>query len=179
MEANEIVRRLSEVKGQHVQVGWTSLITPNKENKGLRILKTTIAWCRAGINYAHLASVKEGIKSGERGEVQPLKWGEWELFPFIIKHTPKGSAEVVRYVRLYPASFDNLKPQVSYLVNGIQKTRDEVKLLCPPSTFPDHEEPPACYAPKAENIFDILTNEHYKPKPVTALSLGREEQSES
>jgi hypothetical protein len=111
MNAKQIVENLQNHKGQHVQACWTRPMKTRKDVP-MSIVKRTCAYVRAGIDYANLRTVKEGVESGERAEVQGLKWGQWSEFPFIIAH--KG----VDYVRLYPAVFANLKPTVEYSIDG-------------------------------------------------------------
>lgn len=119
MNASDIVNQLKNVKGQHVKASWERQVKTPKECPSV-ILKRTTAYVRAGIDYANLKSVKDGIASGERGEVEPLPWGTWTEFPFIIAHNG------VEYVRLYPAAFDNLKAEVSYTIDGAQATTEQV-----------------------------------------------------
>lgn len=149
MKANEIVSALKTRKGQHVSVEWSRTL---KTRSGVThvITKRTTAFVRAGIDYAKMASVKEAVASGEREEVQSLPWGEWTEFPFIITH--KGND----YVRLYPATFANLKPSVQYFLNGKQVSAEEVKPLCLSSEFRDKDdEAPKCFTLKAETILSI------------------------
>ena len=151
MNAKLIVEQLQNRKGQHVSVTW------RREMKTLKtcqdsIEKQTTAHVRAGINYANLASVKEGIATGERGEVQPLPtWQEWELFPFILKHKTKGT----EYVRLYPAAFDNLIPSVSYFRNGQPVDKESLRSECYASEFAESEERTPVFCIKAESVLNI------------------------
>jgi hypothetical protein len=150
-DAKAIVAYLSEHKGQHVPITWRREM---KTRKGTteKVEKLTRAYVRAGIDYANLASVKEGIESGERGEVQPLPaWQEWAQFPFILRHKENGT----EYVRLYPAKFDNLKPHVEYYVNGALVNEETVKPLCLASEFRERETPAEVFQVKADSILSI------------------------
>ncbi len=119
MNATEIVNTLKNIKGQNIKACWQRPVATPKDCP-LTIVKTVCGYVRAGIDYANLAAVKDGIASGERSEVGPLPWGEWVQFPFIISH--KGN----EYVRLYPASFDNLKDEVTYTIDGAPATAEQV-----------------------------------------------------
>ncbi len=154
MNANEIVNALKGKSGRHVPAVWEKKM---KTLKGvtLPITKKTTAYVRAGIDYANLSTVKEGVESGERGDVQGLPWGEWELFPFIIRHTPKGASVSFQYVRLYPAVFDNLKTTVQYFIDGHPAKLEQVKPLCLASEFRDEEKEITCFTLRAENILSI------------------------
>lgn len=151
MNAKNIVEQLTTRKGQHVFVTWRRKLKTLK-TCSLTIEKETKAFVRAGIDYSHLASVREGIASGEREEVQPLpSWCEWIQFPFTLRH----KANRTEYVRLYPASFANLKPVVRYFVNGIEAKAEDIKPFCYASEFEENETAPACFMVKAESISEI------------------------
>lgn len=97
MNKNTTLDLLKENRGRNLRATWRRNA---KVRKGVTALieKETIAAVRTGINFANLSSVKEGIAKEERQEVQPLQWGQWKEFPFVIEH--KGND----YLRLYPAS---------------------------------------------------------------------------
>ncbi len=143
MKASEIINKLRNRKGQHVGVQWARPMKTRADVSAV-VIKHTTAYVRAGIDYANLASVKD---SGR--EVESLPWGQWAEFPFSITH--KGA----EYIRLYPATFGNLRPTVRYTVNGKVASVDEVKPLCLASEFRESDEAPACFTIKAENIVGI------------------------
>lgn len=149
-DARSIVKQLKDCKGQHVLVSWERPMK-TRADVAMSIVKRTAAYVRAGIDYAKLASVKEGIESGERNEVQPLPWGEWVEFPFIIAH--KGN----EYLRLYPSVFDNLtkKIAVEYVMDGVVSTAEQVKPYCLASEFRVKDEPAKCFTINVDNILDI------------------------
>lgn len=148
MKAQDIVNALKTRKGQHVTATWTRNLK-TRADVAVVVTKQTTAHVRAGIDYANLASVKRDVESGERGEVQSLPWGEWTQFPFIISH--KGQD----YVRLYPATFANLKPVVEYRIGGKLASVEEVKPLCLASEFRESGEAPACFTLKADSILSV------------------------
>ena len=102
--------KFMNAKGQFVSLGFKSIKKPAAAHKGVELKKFTVGTFRAGIDFAKLKSVKEGLASGEREEVKELPWGQWETFPHTITH--KGN----RYFRLYPSA--NHKVKSSYYVNG-------------------------------------------------------------
>jgi hypothetical protein len=103
-QSNALTAFLS-CKGQFASVTFKSNPKPCAASKGVELEKTTSGVFRAGINFANLASVKEGIANGERGEVQSLPWGEWVQFPFVIQH--KGE----RFLRLTVAPNPSIKDE--------------------------------------------------------------------
>jgi hypothetical protein len=155
MNAIEIVEGLrNHNKGAHVQVAWRRDCKTRKDCQH-RIEKQTIAWVRAGISYANLTAVKDGISSGERDEVQELPWGQWRAgyANYIIDHELKDGVSR-EYVRLYPATFENLShPQVTYFVDGkpMEYQAIEAFLLASEKPKPD-EEKPLCFCVQAESI---------------------------
>lgn len=148
MNAQEIVNRLAGHNGQHIQVAWQRQC---KVRSGSPVVtKQTIAFVRAGIDYANLGAVQTEIANGERGAVESLPWGQWQKFPYVIEH--KG----VEYIRLYPASFGNLKPNVMYYINRQPVEFDTVKAFLLASELPKQgEDKPLCFTIKAESIISI------------------------
>lgn len=124
-DAKAIVETLKNHRGQNMRAVWRRAA---KVRAGIaaEVIKQTETAIRAGIDYANLGIVKEGIETGERGEVQPLPWGNWGEFPFIILHTPKGATEVCEYLRLYPSSNGDACPRVSFTVDGKEASADQV-----------------------------------------------------
>lgn len=139
------IEKFMECKGSFLAVEFTTEKAPRAEFKGTRLAKRVRMVARAGIDYANLSSVREGIASGERGEVQPLPWGEWFAFPYVIAH--KGGY----YFRLYPVA--GSVPSVTYTVNGETVDRDTFAGYLTPSERAKMEsgDRPDCFTVKAEN----------------------------
>lgn len=150
MNAQEIVSNVVTRKGQHVRATWQRVAKTFKDCP-LLIVKRTSAYVRAGIEYANLALVKDGIANGERGEVESLPWGEWAKYPFIITHKGK------EYVRLYPATFANLAtPTVEWSIDGKPATYAQVEpFLLASEKRKDDEEKPLCFTLKAEDVIAL------------------------
>lgn len=152
MKSNEIVNALNTHKGQHIKVTWERACKVRKSAGAVNIRKRTVAYVRTGIDYANLAEVKEAIAAQERGEVQPI-WngkGQWTQFPFVFAHVETGA----EYMRFYPASFDNLRPQAIYLRNGAEVEFDAIKGDLLASELPSGEVP-SCYCVKAGDVVSI------------------------
>jgi hypothetical protein len=141
------LEQLSGKAGQFVSASWASNPTPAAAHKktGVVLEKRTRAVVKTGIDFANLKEVKQGIASGERGEVESLPWGEWAVFPYLINH--KGA----EYLRLYPAGG---KPDVEYFVNGKKVDRETFKSYLTPSAAAemDKGEAPITFTVKAENV---------------------------
>lgn len=97
-QAQELIAAVKGCKGQFIRVEYRTSVKLAAKHKGITITKHVSGIFRTGIDYAQKASVKDAIEAGERGEVQPLPWGEWAEFPWIIAH--KGA----EYIRLYPVA---------------------------------------------------------------------------
>lgn len=147
LTAEEILERILNAKGQFVKAVWKSNPSPAAAHKkaGIVLEKHTSAVCRAGINFANLSSVQQGIEEGIRGEVQELPWGQWKSFPYIITHKD------AEYVRLYPT---DSKCETLYFVNGEQVDRDAFSAYLTPSDAAKMTsgEKPECFTVKRENI---------------------------
>jgi len=151
MDANQIVSQLNGKAGQHVKVTWSR---PAKTLKdcALAIGKRTSAWVRSGIEFANLASVKDGVESGERESVGKLPWGQWRegFRPYIIDH--KGA----EYVRLYPSTFANLGAEVEWTIGGQPASYAEVEpYLLASEKRKEEKEAVECFTLKAESIVSI------------------------
>lgn len=107
--------------------------------------KVTEGVVTTGVDFANLAKVQEGIANGERGEVQPLPWGEWVEFPYIITH--KGNY----YLRLTLRSPMRVTTRE---VDGEAVTREEWNAYLTPSALAKAEdgEAPLVITPKMETI---------------------------
>ena len=150
MKSSQIVESLQAIKGQHVSV--VSRRTRKVRKGSPDVVKRTIAYVRTGIDYANLTVVKDAIAAKERGEVQ-LIWngkGEWAVFPFVIRHVVTGQ----EYMRLYPASFDDLKPSAQYSIDGAPVDFETVRPYLLASELPSGEIP-LCYTLKSEDIETI------------------------
>lgn len=153
LTADEIIERILKAKGNFVKAVWKSNPTPAAAHKkaGIILEKHTDTVCRAGINFSNLSSVQAGIESNERGEVQELPFGTWHKFPYIIKHTPKGSDEEQYYIRLYPT--EN-RSNTIYFVNGEQVDKDNFSQYLTESERKKmySGEKPECFTIKMDNI---------------------------
>jgi hypothetical protein len=151
LTADNIVDLILDSKGSFVKVCWRSFPKPAAAHKGVVLEKTTSAVCRAGIDFSNLGVVKEAIANGERGEVEPLPWGEWKKFPYIIEH--KG----VEYIRLYPSNAANQFPTCRYFVDGVEVSKEAFSCYLTPAEArkllaPVEEDKPLCFTIKRENV---------------------------
>ena len=143
-----VLALLQDIKGQFLSVEMEKDETPMAASKkaGITLRKRTRMVVRTGVQFANLSSVKEGIASGERGEVQPLPWGEWLVYPFAIVHKGK------EYVRLTLGA--NTRPSCDYFVNGQQVKREDFIQHLPESKRVS-KEPSEVLSVSLENITSI------------------------
>lgn len=89
---------------------------PAKTLKGApEIIKTVSALVRTGLTYSNQKAVSENRKNGFLPkDPQPLPWGKWAIYPYLIEHKGK------HYLRLYPCFFETLE-------NGEKVSRPKVK----------------------------------------------------
>jgi len=81
-------------------------------------------------------------------EPQPLPWGEWDLFPYTIKHKDQ------TYLRLYPGA--NANSEVQYFSEGSTKTYEEVEeYLLASEKRKEGEEPLLCITVKLDDILEV------------------------
>lgn len=154
LSADIVKERILNAKGKFVKVAWKSNPKPAAASKGVLLEKHTVAVCQAGVNFANLSSVKQGIEEGTRGEVQELPWGTWKSFPYLIEHKDE------IYIRLYPSNGLNHRPSSTFFVNGEVVTKEVFASHMTPSEAkkvlePSEEDRPLCFTIKSNNVLDI------------------------
>jgi hypothetical protein len=124
--ALKFIDTLRSRKGQYVRIEYTTSTEPAAAHKGRSLSKRTTMTVRTGIDFANLASVQLAIANGERGEVQPLAWGEWSMHPWLISH--KGA----EYLRV---TIDGvpINARSTYMVDGAEVTREDYLSMLTPS----------------------------------------------
>jgi hypothetical protein len=144
-------------KGQFISATFKTETKPAAIHKGTILEKRTSGVFRAGLSFENLSSVKEAIENGERDEVGSLPFGEWEIYPFTILHTPKGETNKVRYVRLYPTKNASQRIKVLYLVNGTEVTKEQYLNYLTPSEKEKalQGNPRECFNVKHKNILAL------------------------
>ena len=139
------IERFMRCAGSFLAVRFTTVRKPRAEFKGTVLTKRVSMVARAGIEYANISAVRDGIASGSRGEVESLPWGEWFAFPYVIRH--KGGY----YFRLYPVA--GSVPTVAYMVDGKEVSKEAWMGYLTPSDRAKMEsgDRPDCFTVKAEN----------------------------
>ena len=152
MTAIQIIKALLNAKGRFVKAGWKSNPTPSKRFKDVHLEKRTVAIVRSGVGYKNLKVIRDAIEAGERGPVQPLPYGKWVRYPYILVH------EGVKYIRM-TRSTEHVKFRVTkYYVDGKEvRLRTFVRYLTP-SSAAQHlsSEFPIVFNVKMKNIIDII-----------------------
>ena len=130
MKIQEIIEKIQDKKGASLNVQIISQIETLAAHRGRLVEKITKLTIVSGIAFENRKDIKDAIESGERGEVQPLAWGNWQQFPFHISH--KGQD----YVRLYLPSKEQQQAGflretvVQFTVDGQPVTREEAVEIC-------------------------------------------------
>jgi hypothetical protein len=146
VEIESIKEKIKAKKGANLSVVFDRQL---KTRKGVaeKITKVTRIVARGGVDYDNLSVVKEKRENGELpSENAGLPWGEWVEFPLHIRHND------VDYARFYPASGIGFKPQVTYFLDGVEVSKEQVQTLCLASEFPKRDEEPLCFTVKAHNV---------------------------
>ncbi len=141
---NNVINAFLSAAGQFASVTFKSNPKPAAEFKGVTLEKTTTGVFRSGVNFANLASTKAEFANGERTEVQPLAWGTWEKFPFVIAH--KGE----RFLRL--TTVNGVKSKSTFKVNGKEVSRDEFESFLVPSARSSAKTPTEVFNIKEANL---------------------------
>ena len=143
---NNAIDAFLACKGQFASVTFKSNPKPAAAFKGVILEKIVSNVFRAGVDFANLASVKDGIAKNERGEVQPLAWGSWVNFPFVIEH--KGE----RFLRLTSAG---KKAFVVFKVNGVTVGKDEFESFLVPSARSENKVATEVISIKESNLISF------------------------
>lgn len=146
MDIENIKETFKSKKGANLSVVFDRQL---KTRKGVTeaVTKVTRIVARGGVEYDNLGIVQEKRENGELpSENAGLPWGEWVEYPYHIRHKD------IDYARFYPASGIGFKPQVSYYLDGVEVSKDQVQHLCPASEFPKRDEEPLCFTIKAHNV---------------------------
>lgn len=139
-----VINAFLSAAGQFASVTFKSNPKPAAEFKGVTLEKTTTGVFRSGVNFANLTSTKAEFANGERTEVQPLAWGTWEKFPFVIAH--KGE----RFLRL--TTVNGVKSKSTFKVNGKEVSRDEFESFLVPSARSSAKTPTEVFNIKESNL---------------------------
>lgn len=157
--AAKIMEKILNAKGRFVKAAWKSNPKPAAAHKNVLLEKRTVSVVQAGVEFQNLSAVKDAIASGERGEVQELPWGQWQvdsngksMYPYVIVHKD------AEYIRLYPSNGFNHTPKATYLVDGAEVDKATFATFLTPSEAKkllDPEERPLCFTIKAENVMGL------------------------
>ena len=161
LSAEIIKEKLLSAKGKFVKCKWRSNPKGAAAFKDVLLEKHTTAVIQAGVNYANLSSVKQGIEDGTRFDVQSLPLGEWYIdsenknwFPYLILHKEE------LYLRLTVSKAFNHIPKSEFYVNGVQSTKQEFATYLTPSESKKLLDPVAddispVFNIKLNNLLDI------------------------
>lgn len=139
-----LIRKVLAKAGQFTGFLWTRSM---KTRKGItaQVTKTVRCVGRVGLSYDNRVAVQAARKSGELPATpQPLPWGTWLLFPYLISH--KDSL----YVRIYPVP--GRAPKVIYRIDGKLATKAQAQALCLASEFGEVKEDIGCMTLRAEAL---------------------------
>jgi len=140
----------SATKGANIKLAWTR---PCKTKKSCvdSISKSVRTSGRIGIDYNNQKAVIEKRENGELPAEAQAIWhgkGEFEIFPYLIRHTVTGQ----RYLRLYTSTGSD-KATVQYYRNGIPVSLESVSadLLASEKKTSKGD----CFCCKVEDMTDI------------------------
>jgi len=136
MNQAQIINKILNSKGNFVRAAWRSNTEPAAKFKDISIEKRTSAIVRAGINFANLQ------KSKGR-ETEPLPYGEWFKFPYVIKHNN------TMYLRLYSTESEQ---EETYFVDGKEVDKETFRSYLTPSAAKKLDEEKDCFNIKLENV---------------------------
>jgi hypothetical protein len=134
-------------KGANIILEW---VRDLKTRKGVtdNLTKSVRMVGRVGMDYNHLGAVQEKRESGELpAEPQPLPWGTWAKFPYLIEH--KGGF----YLRLYKGTSEKVHPECHFFRNGVEVSKEEIAPSLLKSELEERDGD--CFTCKVENMTKI------------------------
>ena len=151
-QINEVLKGIH--CGSFAKVVYKTSLHADKDHKGDEVVKVVKAIARFGVDYGHMASVKQKAAQkaalGLSAPTNPLPWGTWKN-RFLIEN--KGQL----YVRLAcPKNNISLKPVVlGYYVNGQEVSKEEAMAITRPSDWTQKDDDLDVYTKKIEDIISI------------------------
>lgn len=144
MTTNQVLEALMDAPGSMRAVVIESPVPTLESVQGITVSKRSRLFVTAGTEYRNRKEIREAIEAGTRGAVQPLPWGVWVNYPYVIGHTPKGTGVYTEYVRAFPPTEDqmqhfNLRPSVQFFANGAEITREQAIEFCGSKAKADKE----------------------------------------
>ena len=119
---------LAMSKGSFHSIVWERTMKTKKAFSGQTITKRSFAVVRFGVEYDHMKAVQMKRESGELpAQNAGLKWGQWEMFPYFIKHNG------CIYVRCNPSHNNPITTE--YYLNGIKVDKAQIENMCLASEF--------------------------------------------
>ena len=105
------------------------------------VIKHTSMLIRLGLDYDNLKNVEKC--EGER----KLPWGEWYLYPYVIKHKD------TLYLRVYNSHVEKGSVETYYELDNKVISKEEAVMVVGKEEKPTHES--ECYNVKFDNIVSI------------------------
>lgn len=134
-------------RGQFHNIEWHKEL---KTRKGIecKITKESHAVVRLGVDYSNKQSVIDKRESGELpSEPQPLPYGHWKQFPYLIEHNGG--------LQLRVTTAENTKTYTKYFINGVEAKKDDIRGFVLKSELPDSKDKNEVFNLKIENIVKI------------------------
>ena len=148
MKLKELARLLQVVNGgEFHNVEWERVL---KTRKGIDdvITKRSKAVLRMGVNYDHKQAVKTKREVGILpSENQGLPYGQWRMFPYLIKHNDK--------LQLRVTTAQNTVFKTQYFKNGQLVEKSEIIDSCLKSETQSSDSQIDVFNLKIENIISI------------------------
>lgn len=144
-QIKSVIRERETKKGCFTTALWEHKCKCKKAYANDKLYKTSVAIVRLGVTYDNIGNVKEKRENGELPkENQGLPWGEWEYFPYLIKHNGKN------YLRMTLTNGNPVKSR--YCLNGKMVTYDEIEHMLLSSEKPKQGSKPDVITVDIENL---------------------------
>lgn len=148
MILDQVKKAIEETpKGSNIVVEWVRACKVKKTCTD-SITKAVRMVGRIGIDYNNLSAVQTKRENGELPSTpQPLPWGQWAIFPWLIEHKDK------YYLRLYNGTSSIIKPEVHFFNNGVETTLEAISpVLLASEKDKEHGD---CFCCKVEDMTRI------------------------
>jgi hypothetical protein len=110
--------------GAFTPMTWRTTKSPAAAHRGRVLTKITHALVRTGVEYAAISSVAMRL-AAEGREAGDLPWGEWAVYPLIVRNGDE------YYLRVAPVPGHTMRSE--YFIDGAPVAREEWYAMQPPS----------------------------------------------
>ena len=155
MTIRETIAKL--IQSGHVSecfVQWESTVKPAAAHKARKLTKIVTGHYDVGREY-----VPKDVDGSPKESADPrsLPWGEWDAYPYLIRHNDR------EYLRLLPP-VDGNSASVSYFVDGQSVSKEEFQQFLTPGEVKKMSKPSDCFSVTIDKLTRFKESKQHNAK---------------